>query len=747
MIVDRRRTWLAAWLIVVLMGAAAWAQDETPADTGTATDTAGDTTATPSGEEEQKSLAELWRDMLQYIRVARPDVAASYAQAILDAGADPREVYRVWAETSGQGADDTLTRAMATPELKPLIVRLRKVIDEGYEAERSDPQRIAEAIKTLGGNLRAYEDGLRRLQISGEYALPQLIQTLAAPDTQDYLKTRIAAVLPRLGRQAVRGLSVALLTDNPQVQSVCCDALREIGYPHAAPRLKELMEREGVLPNQKERARRALIACAGPEALKKTRSELFYRTAVNYLERKESLLPDVRYEQANVWYWQPDLGLVYKPVPTPIFCDVYAMRMARLALKYDSDFYPAVPLWLLANLKKKADLPAGATDPTHPEGQPDADFYALASSARYLQDVLAQALRAGDSQVAIWTIQALSRTCGAKSLVYDVPGGQQPLVGALTYGDRRVRFLAAESLAAALPEQRYAGSTMVLTVLNEAVRQTGQKRALLMAVDAQQLNALKDAIRKAQYELVVEANPGNALTAARQAGGVDVVVVGTAPDPVQVTALVRSDPQFSTVPVVIAAGEAGYKAFAEQDGRCVAVDANPAPDVIVEALQRAVQLGVGVPLSPEEAQEWAICAAKAVRLLSITHNPVYDLTRTIKPLSEAVSGAPADGVRIAAAEALAVMPQAEAQQVIVTGAALDEKASEDVRVGAFQAASESVRMYGNQLTESQAAAVLEVVNGEGSLRLRGAAAQLLGAMNLPSDQIKDLILATGENDK
>ena len=58
-------------------------------------------------------------------------------------------------------------------------------------------------------------------------------------------------------------------------------------------------------------------------------AQLCYDLAEKYYYGAESLQPDIRYETANVWYWQEGFGLTYKSVPRRIFSDIYAMRTAR----------------------------------------------------------------------------------------------------------------------------------------------------------------------------------------------------------------------------------------------------------------------------------------------------------------------------------------------------------------------------------------------------------------------------------
>ena len=116
------------------------------------------------------------------------------------------------------------------------------------------------------------------------------------------------------------------------------------------------------------------------QLLQRPLAQLYYELALRFYYRAESLVPDVRSSTANVWFWDEELGgLIYKAVPRQIFCDLYAMRMARLALEHDPKFYPAVSLWLAANLKRQVDA-GGRVDPTRTPNEPSATFYVLAAA-------------------------------------------------------------------------------------------------------------------------------------------------------------------------------------------------------------------------------------------------------------------------------------------------------------------------------------------------------------------------------
>ncbi len=164
----------------------------------------------------------------------------------------------------------------------------------------------------------------------------------------------------------------------------------------------------------------------------------------------------------------------------------------------------------------------------------------------------------------------------------------------------------------------------------------------------------------------------------------------------------------------------------------------PEAAAVTAAVGKAMQLGAGKPMSPEDASAWAVKAADAIRLLGLTNNPVLDLKYTRPSLIESLADKRGE-VQVAAAGALAMMNVPEAQRKIAD-LAVKGQAADKVRIAVFGSLSESVKKFGNLLTDEQAAGVLEVVNDAKAAReVRNAAAGALGALNLPSEKIKALI--------
>lgn len=701
----------------------------------TAPETAPQATA-PAPQVDEKMLADLWDNFLHGIKVAREDLAESTGRAILESGA-ARQVYLL--SVKDDNVQWVLTRGEGLGNLKPIIEGIRKMIEEGYNAERSDPTQIARAIDMLGENLRAYEIGASRLVQSGEYAMPQLIYKLTDPGTSATLSERIISVLPRMGKDAVRPLSAALAAQNQTLLQIASEALGRIRYPESSAALKEMLERKDLVAQTRQVAQTALAACGGEAVQTAPAASVLYDQAEQYYYGRQSVPVDPNAATANVWSWREGLGLEYVSVPKEVFGDIYAMRLTRSALKHDPSFYPAVSLWLAAKMRKGIHLPAGQEDPTATPDEPSARFYALAGSAKYLQDVLARALRDEDPALALRAIEALAETAGAKSLIEPVTGGVQPLVEALGNRDRQVRLLAALALANALPQEHFTGDDRVVAVLNEALRQRGQRKALLIDADAAQRNLLKDALRSAGYDVIDEADPDKAMVAGREAGGMDLVVLSAKPIAGDFIVRMRKEPALAALPAVVAYSDDRLRRLAADDGGIVLLEGQIDAAAVSEAITRAMKVTSATPQSAESTASWAVRAADAIALLGLTGNSVYDVSGTVPMLTSALSDAQ-DDVAMAAAKALAAMSAPPAQQALADRAMTADLA-EQTRVDLLKLLAGSLRRFGSSLGDAQAEAVVALVtDGKQPQAIREAAARVLGAMDLPSERIQTLIV-------
>ena len=730
---SHRRAAVVGVLAAVVTAFGAWAQDVAPPEQPAGPPAPAVVAAGPKTESE---TLKQWKELQHFIKIGRVDAARSFGQAILKAKVEPREIY--FASMDVPGSQAVLAQAVALEGMKPIVEQIQQLIEKGYQAHRADPEEINKSMDLLARGVRAYELGVERLKASGEYGLPQMIQRLTDPRVKTEMKELIITVLPKLGKDAVRGLSTALLCNEPLVQEAAAKALGQIQYAHAVPRLKELVERKGVLDRVRVAAERALADCGRKSDVDKGLAELCYDLALKYYYRAESVQADERYDTANFWYWKPGLGLIFTPVPREIFCDLYAVRMARLALKHDPDFHPAVPLWLAAFVKKELDLPAGKADPTVVVGEHPAEYYLRAGGGNFLQEVIARAAKDHETNLLKAVVRVLAEVSSSDGLAKPkVVGGATPLVELLSYPDREVRTMAAEALAAALPTEPFRGSHIVMPILNDALRQTGRKTALVVVAEEKLRNTLKDAVRAAGFDIIDNPEPAGAITDARKAGGVDIAILATEPDPGRVLGLMRQQGIFSAVPAIISSKRLRVRRLAESDGRAMVIDTTFTPEDVAKAIDDALKLGAGLPLTPEQAAAWMIRVAGTIRMLGLTSNPVMPYVDTQDPLIQALSS-PNPEVGRAAAGALAAMRTLEAQQAIVD-LALKAGLTEEMRLAAFAFATESVRRFGRKVTDEQAKTIRGIVVSRETEPIRMAAARLLGSLNLPAKNIKDLI--------
>jgi hypothetical protein len=205
--------------------------------------------------------------------------------------------------------------------------------------------------------------------------------------------------------------------------------------------------------------------------------------------------------------------------------------------------------------------------------------------------------------------------------------------------------------------------------------------------------------------------------------------------------MIRRDPELASLPIVVMSQTDRFGKLAKADVRVRLVATKGSNEELGAAVTDLLKEVSGAPLTPETASEWSVRAAGAIRKLGLTRNAVYDITRTQKALIEAVGDSRAE-VKTAAADALGTIPGPEAQRAIAK-LATDSAADEKIRISAFAALDESVRRFGNALSDELSQAIVDIVTKAPAGNIRMAAAEVLGGLSLPSSQIKDLILQSG----
>jgi len=417
-------------------------------------------------------LEENWNDFLHYTKIGRFDLAAGYAQAVLEGRPEPEQLLTL-SEANPEGYALLLKAADSAylpEELAELSKKILDIIEQGRFIRRTDPKIIAEEIRRLSGTSRGRLAAIKRLRNAGEYAVVYMLDAMADNSRKEELPNIIWA-LPQIGRPAIRPLAAALQTQNLALKAEIIQALGRIGYPEGLAYLKYIIEKDdsGQLRKLANRSTRQIDRAA----LRIPAARLFYQLAEKYYYHAESLAPAEDADFANIWFWDSaKQRLVREKVDKKYFNELMAMRSCEWSLKADAGFGEAIGLWLAAYFKAES---TGLDMPDYfGVGHPDAAVYATTAGPEYLHQVLARAIKDKNAYIALCAVEALATNAGEKSLFYRVERSQ-PLMEALVFDDKAVRYSAAIAIAAAGPKEDFAERKLVVENLAEALGQSSEQ--------------------------------------------------------------------------------------------------------------------------------------------------------------------------------------------------------------------------------------------------------------------------------
>jgi len=418
-----------------------------------------------------QTLEENWNDFLHYTKIGRFDMAKGHAQAVLASNPDPVKLLEL-SRANQQGYQILVRVNKVAPdaELADLSGKVLAIIEQGRFIERTEPRIIAEEVRRLSSTDRGWLTAVKRLRNAGEYAIPFMLDAMADRSRENEL-TYIVRALPQIGRDAIRPLTAALQTENVPLKAQIITALGKIGYPQSQAYLKYVIE------NEDSAELRAMaqesISQINPDMLQAPAAQLFYELSEKYYYHAQSLAPAQDAAFANVWFWDSDAGkLVREEVDKSYFNELMAMRTCEWALKADAGFGSAIGLWLASFFKAES---AGVEKMPAYFGERHADalVYATTAGVEYLHQALARAVKDNNAHVALGVIEALATTAGEKSLLYQM-GPSQPLLQALSFNDRMVRYSAAIAIGTAGPKEGFAENNLVVANLAEALGQSSQ---------------------------------------------------------------------------------------------------------------------------------------------------------------------------------------------------------------------------------------------------------------------------------
>lgn len=163
-------------------------------------------------------------------------------------------------------------------------------------------------------------------------------------------------------------------------------------------------------------------------------------------------------------------------------------------------------------------------------------------------------------------------------------------------------------------------------------------------------------------------------------------------------------------------------------------------DLVMKNLADAIvnAADADLPGSEDVISRYDYRAIKALIRLGASQNRSFDLILAQDALIEVSQGAEVT-LKLAATKALSYISGAMAQEAIAA-VGLDADNELETRVAAFEALADSGRLFGGSVKADTVQAMYDLISTSTDEVLRESAATAFGALNLPSEQVKALIL-------
>ena len=677
-----------------------------------------------------------------YAKTFRYDMASASGQKVLEKKDQPVAVlaaFEAVAADRKENLEQMMLRWQQVPELRETVDPIAAVLADANRQRRTDQSIIEANILRLPVNEQTYLMAIGHLRDSGELAVPLMLDYLRNPTKKEY-HAAIRRALVDLGRSALNPLVAATeMPSNERDQStllVVIAALGDIGYDVSIPPLAYLANDAKVPAVVKAAAKDALKRMGTADAASLNATNLFYEIAQKYYYGTAAIAADVRNPVAYYWQWDQEKGLTKKDVPSAIFGDLMAMRASRMVLSLDANRGDALALWLTANYGREVQLAPGTVDPTRTAQTPSAHYYGVAAGAKYLNMVLARALNDHQTGTALAAIKSLQKIGGQSNLF--APKQTESLVAAMRYPDRVVRFEAAFASAGALPQSAFEGQERVVPILAEAVAQTG-KPYVLVVMPEEKLNATVQGLKDAGYNAAGATNAEAA--AAVNLPAVDVIYItdDNAAEVDKLRQLASQTPRLQGAAMVIGTKSAAspFSVIAASNP-LISVTQATKPQDLKAVLEAARKKAGSLPMDEKVATEYALKATELIGQLAMSRGQVLDLSAANNTLMQALQDSRTDVVK-ASGVALGLTNSRSAQSALLAKAA-DAKSDEQVKLSMYRSLTTSAKFFGNLLEAQEVKDLQKSVVEEASADVRSAAAEAHGALNLPADQVKAMLL-------
>lgn len=651
----------------------------------------------------------------------RPDLAKPFLKKILDAKLDTKQLAALQEQLGSARFVSMGTRADLAPEGK----QVADAVLAAAERELTDPQRLAALVRQLQApseeaRFRAV-DGLRRARGA---AVGPLVAALADA-TRAGEHPIVRAMLVELGDDATEPLLGVLDAADPKLLVPVIPVLAELNVRRAIPFLLASCTAPQTAPEVRKAATEAVTRLIGHAPTQDEAAQLLAQQAKDCFEQRAILKPDEN-NRVELWSWDTAAG---QPVAKR-YAPAEAWR--QMALRFAQAAYAVKPedagirRLYLTTLLEKAAYDNGLSKPlATDEGSPAA--IAAGFDQNVIEDVLIYAMETGHAPAATAAVRILGTKGKAETLLCQ--GAQPaPLVRALRHPDRRLRFVALETILQLKPAKPFAGSSYVTDALGYFIATRGTRRALVADLRREDARKLAGLFIRLGYQVDTAISGPEVIRQAIASPDYEVILVAASlgQRPIQIMLQqLRFDSRTAWVPVGVF-GRDGQAGLADRLSReslytMDFVRPHTEEDARWMVEQLLAQLGpLHVPY--EERQAEAIAAIGWLREVSAQEKSVFGVRR-LEELVQLSYRVPSLAPQ--AATILGNLNTPTGQQTLVEQASLATQPLE-TRKAALQAFQQSVAKHGVLLTSQQI--LLQYDRYNQSAALDRETQQVLGAI-------------------
>lgn len=605
----------------------------------------------------------------------------------------------------GDAGNKAMYNMIANPEIgpEPQIVwnlyrryRQRQERNEEYIAKL-----VAEAVDPNLSDKKRW-DAVLKLGDIGQFALPLLARHLGNELDRE-VRTYARLAITRLGSRAVLPTIELLEHENRLVRENAALILGDIepSDQRAIAPLKAVYEKKDELKIVKDSAAIALEKITGFKAEQLLpAAEYYYRKADRYylgltgVAREATDIAD-----GTVWHLKPDGELVYIQVPYYAWNEIMAEEACYDCFRVDPSYDSAIPLFACVmaaqyaevnNLKDLAgERPGGVPISkesieeveSRADRMKDAPLLVRSVGPDYLYQALGKALEDKRDRVAVVVIDALrdvdprgdmlpakviaaadtGRRRGSDAADEIKSAAGESLIRALTFvgqegenSGREVRYHAAVAIAWMSMDKPFPGSEQVVSLLADAVAETGPAQVLLVEEDPGSRNTMRARLAGLGYGVTMAAEGRDGFEQARTFPPKDLIVISAELaanwDAMELIEKLKSDPRSRYVPVVMLTELAAHDQVRGRFADAGVIHREDDPAQLKAVTEEALAGRTTVAVNKRRAEEVAILAAEALAQIDPFHTSLVPADAS-KSLVEALQGR-SDNVRLPVMKAL-----------------------------------------------------------------------------------------------